>query len=94
MVAHALAFPEIWYGIWSGPDGLNSTFGDNPGQTWMSEYTPMTDFPIMNNNGPAMTILAALRSGGAPPAPGLTCHLPSGVGPVAIKTAVLSCRTP
>lgn len=60
LAAHARAFPDVWYGIWSGPDGLSSTNG----LTWKSQVTPMTDFPVQNNNAHAMPILAALRVAG------------------------------
>jgi hypothetical protein len=64
MTAHALAFPELWYGIWSGPDGLDSSAGDRPGEAWYSAATPMTDFPVLNNNQHAMPLLALLRTCG------------------------------
>ncbi len=64
MAAHALAFPTIWYGIWSGPDGLDSSTGDRPGEAWYSPATPMTDFPVQNANQHAMPILALLRTCG------------------------------
>lgn len=64
LAGHALAFPEIWYGIWTAPDGMLGPFGDRPGQSWYSQVTPMTDFPAMNNNQHAMPILAALRAAG------------------------------
>ncbi len=64
MTAHALAFPDVWYGIWSGPDGLESAAGDRPGQAWYSAATPMTDFPVMNGNQDAMPLLATLRVAG------------------------------
>ncbi len=64
MAAHALAFPSIWYGIWSGPDGMSCTAGKTPGQAWTSVVTPMTDFPIMNNNQHALPLFAALKVAG------------------------------
>lgn len=64
MTAHAKAFPEVWYGIWSGPDGLWSAEGPLPGQAWWSQVTPMSDFPTMNNNQHAMPLYAALRLAG------------------------------
>ncbi len=64
MTSHALAFPAIWYGIWSGPDGLNSSAGDRPGESWFSPVTPMVDFPVQNNNQHAMPLLATLRVAG------------------------------
>jgi len=30
---HAESYPDIWYGIWSGPDTYNSEFSDFPGGT-------------------------------------------------------------
>ena len=54
---HAEAYPEIWYGIWSGPDSYNSTLSKHPGQTMFAEPAAggqvdlglnWTDFPVMN----------------------------------------------
>ncbi len=64
MAARAVAYPEVWYGIWSGPDGVLGPGTDRPGEAWYSQVTPMTDFPTMNNNQHAMPILAALRAAG------------------------------
>jgi hypothetical protein len=57
---HAEAYPNIWYGIWSGPDYYDSVLSRYPGQTMFAE-TPSkdqkvqadwgfnwTDFPVMN----------------------------------------------
>lgn len=64
LYAHALAYPDVWYGIWSGPDGMNGPAGDRPGETWFSLPTPMTDYPVQNNNQHTMPILAAVRMAG------------------------------
>ena len=37
---HAEAYPEIWYGIWSGPDTYNSVLSKYPGQTMFIEHSP------------------------------------------------------
>jgi hypothetical protein len=37
LAAHAENYPEIWYGIWSGPDTYNSTLSKYPGQTVFNE---------------------------------------------------------
>jgi hypothetical protein len=63
LTAHALAWPSIWYGIWSGPDGISTT-GDHAGEAWWSPVTPMVDFPVLNNNAHAMPLLALLRTVG------------------------------
>jgi hypothetical protein len=33
LAMHAEVYPDIWYGIWSGPDTLNSELSDYPGGT-------------------------------------------------------------
>lgn len=35
---HAETYPKIWYGIWSGPDTINSTFSEFPGHTLFNKY--------------------------------------------------------
>lgn len=54
---HAEAYPDIWYGIWSGPDAYNSVLADKPGHTYVSAENEneqvlsginWTDFPVMN----------------------------------------------
>ncbi|UCC62323.1 MAG: hypothetical protein JSV36_16330, partial [Anaerolineae bacterium] len=60
---HAQAYPEIWYGTWSGPDSYNSALSRYPGQTMFDEALltdgasdresalgglNWTDFPVMN----------------------------------------------
>lgn len=67
-IAHSQAFPHIWFNTWSGPDGINGTDDINyPGGTWGSAATPMTDFPITNNNPHSMALLAMLRVCGVEP---------------------------
>lgn len=61
----AQQFPDNWIGIWSAPDALYpASYAPNPGGTWASPVTPMTDFPVMNNNADAMWILGLLRASG------------------------------
>ncbi len=64
LAAHALAFPNQWAGIWSAPDGMESNAGDRPGEAWYSAATPMTDFPVQNQNAHAMPLFALLRTCG------------------------------
>ena len=103
--AHAVAFPNVWYGIWSGPDGMSALgaappsggidvpTAPGPGETWFSLVTPMTDFPVMNNNQHTMPILAALRTAGLEPTAGglrLTPHAPSRA--LSMKTELFDLR--
>jgi len=57
LACHAEAYPDIWYGIWSGPDSYNSILADEPGHTYVSPENGdnsvlsginWTDFPVMN----------------------------------------------
>ncbi|MHA1251859.1 MAG: GH36-type glycosyl hydrolase domain-containing protein [Candidatus Helarchaeota archaeon] len=60
LAKHADEYPEIWYGIWSGPDTYNSIFSKYPGATIFSYDLEKseggflnidlywTDFPVMN----------------------------------------------
>jgi hypothetical protein len=59
----------VWIDTWSGPDGVNGQDAENPGGTWVSPATPMTDFPTMNANQDAMALLGLLRVCGIEPAP-------------------------
>jgi len=51
---HAENYPELWYGIWSGPDTYNSALSKYPGHTRFDIEAPsstgfnFTDFPVMN----------------------------------------------
>jgi hypothetical protein len=60
LALHAESYPNIWYGIWSGPDTLNSELSDYPGGTVVAgeDEEPLmvdsllqvnwTDYPVMN----------------------------------------------
>jgi hypothetical protein len=54
-------YPNIWYGIWSGPDAYNADDAERPGEAFYHSSTPMCDFPFMNNNLHAGFIAAAIR---------------------------------
>ena len=61
LAAHAAAYPDVWYGIWSGPDAYNAWFGSRPGETFVQPATPMREFPVLNANAHAGPLLALLR---------------------------------
>jgi len=51
MFAHkANVYPDIWYGIWSGPDTWNSSFSEYPGHTLFAKYY-MTKDPKDKQDG-------------------------------------------
>lgn len=65
---HAEAYPEVWYGVWSGPDSYNAFYAERPGETFNWSFTPMTDFPVMNMNRHSGPLLDAIRLAGIEPA--------------------------
>lgn len=52
------AYPDIWYGQWTGPDARNSWMGDRVGETFVHPATPMTEFSALNSNAHAGPLLA------------------------------------
>jgi hypothetical protein len=73
LARHARCYPDVWYGIWSGPDAYNAWFGEQPGQTFVQPATPMQEFPVMNSNAHAGPLLGLLRVLGVETTPsGLT----------------------
>jgi hypothetical protein len=67
MKVHAETFPDVWYGIWSGPDAFNASYASRPGETYYHIATPTTDFPVMNLNLHANFLLALLKIMGVEP---------------------------
>jgi hypothetical protein len=46
--AHADAFPDLWYGIWTGPDSFNGPGHERPGEADAHLATALTDYPALN----------------------------------------------
>jgi hypothetical protein len=73
LATHAEAYPEIWYGIWSGPDSYNSVLSKHPGQTMFGDPpvdgkpsptdwgVNWTDFPVMNMHPHAWPLYSAAK---------------------------------
>jgi hypothetical protein len=73
LAMHAEAYPEIWYGIWSGPDYYNSVLSRYPGQTMFAEAPSpdhktqadlgfnWTDYPVMNMHPHAWPLYSAAK---------------------------------
>lgn len=71
LAARAEAYPEVWYGVWSGPDSFNAHYHPRPGETFCHNFTPMADFPVMNMNRHALPLLDAIKFAGITPRDGL-----------------------
>lgn len=92
---HARAYPDVWVGVWSGPDAYNSERDPQPGYTWDSPEMSLwcNAFPIMNVHAHCQPLLSALRLAGveatsrgirvrpclSPGAPAVRGHVPWGV---------------
>jgi hypothetical protein len=73
LALHAEAYPDIWYGIWSGPDTYNSVLSKHPGQTMFVEQSSndhnlpadsglnWTDYPVMNMHPHAWPLYSAAK---------------------------------
>lgn len=48
LAAHAERFPELWYGIWTGPDSYNGEDRPRPGEADAHLATALTDYPALN----------------------------------------------
>ncbi len=54
LARHAEAYPDMWYGIWSGPDAYHSVLSKDPGHT-------EPDFPVMNMHAHAWPLYSAAK---------------------------------
>jgi hypothetical protein len=45
---HAEAYPDVWYGVWSGPDTYNSVLSADAGKTVAGQFFSVIDFPVLN----------------------------------------------
>ena len=55
---HAEIYPDMWFGIWSGPDAYNSYLAKQPGSTGV-------DFPVLNMHSHAWPLYSAIKLIGA-----------------------------
>jgi len=79
LAARAEAYPDTWYGVWSGPDSYNAHYHPKPAETFNVSITPMTDFPVMNMNRHSGPLLDAIKLAGIRPRDGrivIDPHLP------------------
>jgi hypothetical protein len=63
LFTHATLYPEIWYGIWSGPDSYNGPDHERAGEADAHLATALTDYPVLNAHvhvGPIRALLAVL----------------------------------
>jgi len=61
LAKHAEAYPNLWYGVWSGNDSYNSTLNRNPGGAADEQYFAGTDFPVLNVHAHACYLYSAAK---------------------------------
>jgi hypothetical protein len=61
LAQRADVYPNIWYGIWSGPDAYIADYAENAGEAFYHLLTPMCDFPLMNLNVHACYLLSVVK---------------------------------
>jgi hypothetical protein len=54
LARHAEVYPDLWYGIWSGPDAYHSSLSKSPGHT-------EPEFPVMNMHSHAWPLYSAAK---------------------------------
>lgn len=54
LARHAETYPDMWFGIWSGPDAYNSILAKNPGAT-------APDFPVLNMHAHAWPLYSTVK---------------------------------
>ncbi len=67
LATRAEAYPNLWYGIWSGPDAYSADASPNPGQAFTGPLTPTGNFPVMNMNRHAGVLYDAIKLAGIEP---------------------------
>jgi Glycosyl hydrolase 36 superfamily, catalytic domain/Glycosyltransferase family 36 len=58
---HAAAYPDIWYGVWSGNDSYNSPLNKHPGGAANQPFFHGTDFPVLNLHAHACSLYGASK---------------------------------
>jgi len=61
LARHAEAYPDIWYGVWSGNDSYNSPLNRLPGGAANEQYFHGTDFPVLNLHSHACYLYSATK---------------------------------
>ena len=58
---HAEAYPDIWYGVWSGNDSYNSPISKHPGGAAAEPFFHGIDMPVLNLHSHACFLYAASK---------------------------------
>jgi hypothetical protein len=58
---HAEAYPDLWYGAWSGNDSWNSPLSKHPGAAASEAFFHGIDFPVLNVHAHACSLYSASK---------------------------------
>lgn len=58
---HADVYPDIWYGVWSGPDNYNSSLSKHPGATVEGQFFNVVQFPVLNLHSHACALYSITK---------------------------------
>jgi hypothetical protein len=61
LAQHAEAYPDLWYGIWSGNDSWNSPLSKHPGAAASEVFFHGIDFPVLNVHAHACSLYSASK---------------------------------
>ena len=61
LACHADAYPDTWYGVWSGNDSYNSPLSKHPGGAANEPFFHGTDFPVLNLHSHACFLYSASK---------------------------------
>ncbi len=61
LACHADAYPDTWYGVWSGNDSYNSPLSQHPGGAANEPFFHGTDFPVLNLHSHACSLYSATK---------------------------------
>jgi hypothetical protein len=61
LARHADAYPDIWYGVWSGNDSYNSPLNKHPGGAANEPFFHGTDFPVLNLHSHACSMYSITK---------------------------------
>jgi len=80
LAAHAEKYPDLWYGIWTGPDSFNGPDNERPGEADAHLVTALTDYPALNahvHTGPLRALVELVGVEGTRDGIRIDPHLPT-----------------
>ena len=80
LFTHAAEYPDLWYGIWTGPDSFFGPDAERPGEADAHLATALTDYPALNTHihtSPLRALLGILGIRGTRDGIAIAPHVPT-----------------